>query len=241
MLLEVADDSLGLQAELTTRNASHGSVLYTGGTSVWNKTLSDGSVAVAMLNTGDFGNIGTAFGDFNISFTAEAVGLRGCRRFTARDLFKGEDLLNGESSSVFVGGLWREVDESSMLLLRLRCAPAASAAHSARAARAAVKRAKQHNSLYSVVAREIRIADGARKELLSGIIYTAPPPAALAARGTPDKPHVLLRPTAFGAGLQAAPGGPAGGRHRGAGRRKYTCVASGHLRARRHALGGRHV
>ena len=98
-VLEVADDSLGLQAELATRNASHGSVLYTGGTSVWNKTLSDGSVAVAMLNTGDFGNIGTAFGDFNISFTAEAVGLRGCRRFTARDLFKGEDLLNGESIS----------------------------------------------------------------------------------------------------------------------------------------------
>ena len=59
-------------------------------------------------------------GDFNLSFTAEAVGLAGCgaRGFTARDLFRRQDL------GVFRVGFWREVDESSMLLLRLACAPA---------------------------------------------------------------------------------------------------------------------
>ena len=47
--------------------------------------------------------------------TARAVGL-GCDSFAARDLFKGVDL------GVQRGGFWREVDESSMLLLRLACA-----------------------------------------------------------------------------------------------------------------------
>jgi hypothetical protein len=50
-------------------------VLYGGGTSIWNKTLADGSVALGLLNTGNFGNIGPTFGDFNVSFTPAAVGL----------------------------------------------------------------------------------------------------------------------------------------------------------------------
>lgn len=50
-------------------------VLYGGGISVWNKTLTDGSVAIALLNTGDFGTFGSAFGSFNASFTANAVSL----------------------------------------------------------------------------------------------------------------------------------------------------------------------
>jgi hypothetical protein len=89
-------------------------VLYTGGTSVWNKTLADGAVAVALLNTGDFGNVGTAFGDFNISFTSKSIGLN-CAHFSARDLFKHQDL--GD----FHLGFWKEVDESSMVLLKLQC------------------------------------------------------------------------------------------------------------------------
>ena len=32
-------------------------------------------MAVGLLNTGNFGNVGPTFGDFNISFTAAAVGL----------------------------------------------------------------------------------------------------------------------------------------------------------------------
>lgn len=111
-VLKIVDDALGLQATLAHKGNS---VLYTGATMVWNKTLADGDVAVALLNTGDFGNVGTAFGDFNISFGPEEVGLVGCSSYLARDLFKGKDL------GTFEGGFWREVDESSMLLLRLHC------------------------------------------------------------------------------------------------------------------------
>ena len=58
--------------------------------------------------------MGKAFGDFNCSFTASAVGLS-CESFTARDLFKGIDL------GTYKGGFWREVDESSIVLLKLKC------------------------------------------------------------------------------------------------------------------------
>lgn len=209
-VLEIADDELGLHATQCLDGCSHKGVLYGGATSVWNKTLSDGSVAVAMMNTGNFGYIGTAFGDYNISFTAKAVGLvcgdapaptptpapsgfthtdnaflepvpadnilcddtlsvdelkarceatsdcasfagkvghGGClkrcsentrwvngtgndgwhrdnacgssadkTRFEVRDLFRGKDL------GAFTGSFWREVDESSLMLLRVRCA-----------------------------------------------------------------------------------------------------------------------
>lgn len=75
--LEISDDPLGRQAtECVHAGCKHGAVLYGGATSTWNKTLADGSVAVGLLNTGNFGNIGNAgFGDFNISFTPAAVGL----------------------------------------------------------------------------------------------------------------------------------------------------------------------
>jgi hypothetical protein len=114
-VLELADDPLALQATLCVDGCHTGGVLYNGATSVWNKTLADGSVAVALLNTGDFGNVGPTFGDFNISFTATAVGLT-CASFQARDLFKQVDL--GTFSNVF----WKEVDESTITLLRIRCA-----------------------------------------------------------------------------------------------------------------------
>ena len=119
-VLALCDDPWGRQATLCTAPAcKHASVLYRGATSVWNKSLAAGGVAVGLVNTGTFGNVGAAFGDFNLSFTAEAVGLAGCgaRGFTARDLFRRQDL------GVFRVGFWREVDESSMLLLRLACAP----------------------------------------------------------------------------------------------------------------------
>jgi hypothetical protein len=74
-VLALADDELGLQATQCTDGCSHNDVLYGGATSVWNKTLADGSVAVALLNTGNFGYYGTSFGDYNISFSAKAVGL----------------------------------------------------------------------------------------------------------------------------------------------------------------------
>ena len=97
-VLAISDDALGRQAtECTAAGCKHGGVLYGGATSVWNKTLADGSVAVGLLNTGDFGNVGTAFGDFNVSFTAEAVGLP-CTAFTATDVFKGKTL------GTFTGG-----------------------------------------------------------------------------------------------------------------------------------------
>ena len=98
-------------------DCKHGGVLYNGGTSVWNKTLADGSVAVGMVNTGNFGNVGTAFGDYNISFTPSAVGLEGCGGggFAVRDLFRGADL------GVHHAGFWREVDESSMVLVKIAC------------------------------------------------------------------------------------------------------------------------
>lgn len=124
-VLALADDSLGLQATQCVSGCSNSGVLYGGAVSVWNKTLADGSVAVALLNTGNFGYISNSFGDFNISFTAQAVGLN-CASgglddgpfFKARDLFKGADL--GTFKSTF----WREVDESSIMLLRLHCAEA---------------------------------------------------------------------------------------------------------------------
>ena len=119
-VLAISDDALGRQAtECTSKGCAHGGVLYGGATSVWNKTLADGSVAVGLLNTGNFGNVGAAFGDFNISFTAEAVGLS-CASFTAKDLFKGKEL------GTFEHGFWAEVDESSMLLLSVRCAAVAA-------------------------------------------------------------------------------------------------------------------
>lgn len=74
-VLAVADDALGLQATQCVSGCSQNGVLYGGATSVWSKKLADGSVAVALLNTGNFGNQGAAFGDFNITFAAAAVGL----------------------------------------------------------------------------------------------------------------------------------------------------------------------
>ena len=41
---------------------------------------------------------------------------RSCASFTAKDLFKGKEL------GTFEHGFWAEVDESSMLLLSVRCA-----------------------------------------------------------------------------------------------------------------------
>jgi hypothetical protein len=117
-VLAISDDELGRQATLCTdKECRQTSVLYHGGTSVWNKTLADCSVAVGLVNLGNFGNQGKAFGDFNVSFTARAIGLP-CtsQSFAVRDLFKGTDL------GVFHHGFWREVDESSMLLLKVTCA-----------------------------------------------------------------------------------------------------------------------
>jgi hypothetical protein len=74
--LAISDDPLGRQAtECVSAGCKHGGVLYGGATSIWNKTLADGSVAVGLLNTGNFGNVGPTFGDFNVSFTPSAVGL----------------------------------------------------------------------------------------------------------------------------------------------------------------------
>mmetsp|Transcript_70538 Transcript_70538/g.131957 ORF Transcript_70538/g.131957 Transcript_70538/m.131957 type:complete len:464 (-) Transcript_70538:24-1415(-) len=116
-VLAIADDALGRQATQCGAGCSNQSILYDGQTSVWNKTLVDGSVAVAMLNTGNFGGPGTAFGDFNISFTADAVGLKcgGNGEFKVRDLFKRADV------GTFVTGFWSEVDTVSMRLLHLTC------------------------------------------------------------------------------------------------------------------------
>ena len=75
-VLAISDDPLGRQAtQCIAAECLHGGVLYDGSTSVWNKTLADGSVAIGLVNVGNFGNVGKAFGDFNISFTAAAVGL----------------------------------------------------------------------------------------------------------------------------------------------------------------------
>lgn len=117
-VLEISDDKLGRQAtQCEAPGCQQGGVLYGGSTSVWNKTLEDGSVAVGMLNLGNFGNVGTAFGNFNISFTAQAIGLGSCGGlgFSVRDVFRREDL------GVYHGGFWREVDESSILLLKIAC------------------------------------------------------------------------------------------------------------------------
>jgi len=75
-VLSLADDTLGLQAtQCKSPWCSNAPVLYGGRITVWNKTLADGSVAVALLNTGNFGGKGNPFGDFNTTFTAQAVGL----------------------------------------------------------------------------------------------------------------------------------------------------------------------
>ena len=117
--LAISDDPLGRQATLCTHTGcSGGGVLYHGGTSVWNKTMANGTVAIGLVNVGNFGNVGTSFGDFNVSFTAEAVGIDHCGAsgFSVYDVFKAKDL------GVHRTGFWSEVDESSMLLLTLRCA-----------------------------------------------------------------------------------------------------------------------
>jgi len=107
-VLAIADDPLGRQA--TGRKKAD--LLYAGSTTVWNKTLADGSAAVALLNTGDFANKGAAF---NISFNASEVGLS-CSRFSARDLFKHQNL------GVFDGAYWQIVEETSMVMLKVVCA-----------------------------------------------------------------------------------------------------------------------
>jgi hypothetical protein len=73
-----------------------------------------------LVNTGNFGNKGKEFGDFNVSFTFDAVGLS-CASGTAeiKDLFKGKTL--GVFSTDGGGGFWSEVDESTMLMLRASC------------------------------------------------------------------------------------------------------------------------
>lgn len=118
-VLAVSDDALGLQATLCVdKSCSKNSVIYNGGTSVWNKTLADGSVAVGLVNVGNFGNVGKEFGDFNVTFSPGAVGLK-CAAgvgFSARDLFREKDL------GTFHGGYWKEVDESSMQMLKIACA-----------------------------------------------------------------------------------------------------------------------
>lgn len=96
-----------------------------GATSIWNKTLADGSVAVGLLNTGNFGNVGTAFGDFNVSFTADAVGLN-CNHFEATNVFTKKTL------GRYSGGFWAEVDESSILLLKLKCSTVPSSSVNSR-------------------------------------------------------------------------------------------------------------
>ena len=113
-VLAVADDALGRQAtQCKSAGCKSGGILYGGTTSIWNKTLADGSVAVGLVNTGNFGNQGKAFGDFNTSFTFDAVGL-GCESAEVKDLWSG-------SSATESGGVWREVDESSMVMLVLTC------------------------------------------------------------------------------------------------------------------------
>jgi hypothetical protein len=60
--LAISDDPLGRQAtQCVHTDCKRGGVLYGGATSIWNKTLADGSVAVGMLNTGNFGDVGTTF------------------------------------------------------------------------------------------------------------------------------------------------------------------------------------
>lgn len=114
-VLAVADDPLGRQATLCTKGCTNREEFYSGRATVWNKTLADGSVAVALVNTGNFGSAGPAWGDFNLSFSADAVGLACPDSFVARDLFKHQDL------GTFKSGFWQEVDESSVAFLRLRC------------------------------------------------------------------------------------------------------------------------
>mmetsp|Transcript_64882 Transcript_64882/g.154945 ORF Transcript_64882/g.154945 Transcript_64882/m.154945 type:complete len:470 (+) Transcript_64882:84-1493(+) len=117
-VLALSDDTLGLQAtQCLDKHCTSGTTLYDGTTTVWNKTLADGSVAVALLNTGNFGGPGTAFSDFNISFTAKAVGLEcpGNGLFKVRDLFKHMD------AGTYSTGFWSEVDTNSIRLVRLTC------------------------------------------------------------------------------------------------------------------------
>ena len=52
-VLAISDDQLGRQATMCVDNhCLHGGVLYGGSTSIWNKTLSDGSIAVGLVNVG---------------------------------------------------------------------------------------------------------------------------------------------------------------------------------------------
>lgn len=82
-------------------------------------------MAVGLLNTGNFGNVGTAFGDFNVSFTADAVGLN-CNHFEATNVFTKKPL------GRYSGGFWAEVDESSILLLKLKCSTVPSSSVNSR-------------------------------------------------------------------------------------------------------------
>lgn len=121
-VLALANDELSLQATQCVKGCSNAGVLYGGSVSVWNKTLADGSVAVALLNTGNFGYVGSAFGNFNISFAANAVGMIcGSADVNEPVLFKARDLFRGVDLGTFRSNFWSEVDESSIMLLRLHC------------------------------------------------------------------------------------------------------------------------
>ena len=114
-VLRLAEDPLALQATQCMDPAcTRKPLLYNGNLTVWNKTLADGDVAVAILNTGDFGAQGNVFGDFVAEFTATSVGLP-CSRFLARDLFRRTDV------GIFTTQIQLIADESSIRLLTLQC------------------------------------------------------------------------------------------------------------------------
>ena len=83
---------------------------------------------MGLLNTGNFGSIGNPamFGDFNISFTAAAVGLH-CKEGAAEQggHFTATNVFTHEVLGTYTRGFWAEVDESSLLLLKLTCGKAA--------------------------------------------------------------------------------------------------------------------
>jgi hypothetical protein len=106
-VIAIDQDSLGASAEgqLIVNNSN----VMSAQVSVWHKPLRDGSRAVALLNTGLFDAA-----TYNLTMTAEMIGLKKGTVFSARDLWARKDLGNFKGSAQF----WLNPTDVVMLKVR---------------------------------------------------------------------------------------------------------------------------
>jgi len=107
-VLDVNQDALGLQARLISKAHGH---------QIWAKWLADGSMAVGLFNTGNFGNSPPSYFNWGngkpetIQLDFASLGLEG--KFKVRDLWRQKDL------GIFNNRFSADVPYHGVLLIRL--------------------------------------------------------------------------------------------------------------------------